>query len=123
MIKAVTLSLVAGALAIAGCEERSSNTPAQSLGGNPAQGKAAVERYGCAGCHLIPGLSHASSVGPPLAQLVSRNYVGGVVVNSPENLVRWIKDPQSLNPRTAMPTLYVTDQDARDIATYLYTLR
>jgi cytochrome c1 len=122
MIKTITFSLLIGALVLAGCEQHKTNPLAQSLGGNPGNGRAAMERYGCAGCHMIPGLSHGATVGPELAHLATRNYVGGVVVNSPENLVRWIKDPQALSPKTAMPTLYVSDRDARDIASYLYTL-
>jgi cytochrome c1 len=43
--------------------------------------------------------------------------------NTPENLVRWLRDPQKLNPRTAMPDLGVTERDAQDIAAYLYTLK
>jgi cytochrome c1 len=31
--------------------------------------------------------------------------------------------PQAIEPGTAMPNLDVREQDARDIAAYLYTLR
>jgi cytochrome c1 len=49
--------------------------------------------------------------------------IAGELPNSPENLVRWIKSPQSVEPGTAMPTLGLTDQQARDAAAYLYTLQ
>jgi cytochrome c1 len=49
--------------------------------------------------------------------------VGGEVPNIPENLVKWIMSPQSIEPATAMPTLGVNEQQARDTAAYLYTLR
>jgi cytochrome c1 len=38
-------------------------------------------------------------------------------------MVRWVKDPPGVDPLTAMPNLRVTDDDARDIAAFLYTLR
>jgi cytochrome c len=38
-------------------------------------------------------------------------------------MLRWIRDPQSVNPRTVMPNLGVTEQHARDMAAYLYSLR
>jgi len=28
---------------------------------------------------------------------------GGVVRNTPENLIRWVKDPPAIDPKTAMP--------------------
>ena len=43
--------------------------------------------------------------------------------NTPQNLVRWIRDPHEIEPRTAMPNLGLSDPEARDVAAYLYTLR
>jgi len=93
-------------------------------GGDPARGRAAIERYGCGTCHTIPGVRGADAlVGPPLTQVASRAYVGGVLTNSPENMMRWIRDPRAVDSLTAMPTLGVSDEEARDIASYLYTLK
>ena len=97
---------------------------AMTGGGSPARGRAAIERYGCATCHTIPGVRGAEAlVGPPLTQVASRSYIGGVLTNSPENMIRWLRDPRAVDPLTAMPNLGVTDADARDIASYLYTLK
>ena len=52
-----------------------------------------------------------------------RAYIAGQLPNDPENLVRWIQDPQGVEPGTAMPNLGVTAAVARDMAAYLYTLR
>jgi len=41
--------------------------------------------------------------------------------NNPRNPERWIRDPHSVNQKTAMPNLGVTAQDAIDIASYLYS--
>src|ERR1044071_1175195 len=115
-------------LALAACGGRASESEQAAAemtgGGNPARGRAAIERYGCGTCHTIPGVRGADAlVGPPLSQVASRSYVGGVLTNSPENMIRWIQDPRAVDGLTAMPTLGVTDQDARDIASYLYTLK
>ena len=50
-----------------------------------------------------------------------RVYVGGVVANSPDNLVRWIVSPQTFSPRTAMPATGITEAEGRDVAAYLYS--
>jgi cytochrome c1 len=47
-------------------------------------------------------------------------FVGGAAPNTPNNLVRWLLDPQQFAPHSAMPPPGLTPQEARDIATYLY---
>ena len=94
-----------------------------SDGGDPAAGVAAMSRYGCGSCHLIPGVPGADAlVGPPLTSWSHRSFIAGHLPNTPENLVHWIVMPQSVDPGNAMPNLGVTDGEARDIAAYLYTL-
>jgi cytochrome c1 len=50
-------------------------------------------------------------------------YIAGRLQNTPENLARWIKDPKGVDDKTAMPNLGLDDQDARDIAAFLYDQR
>jgi hypothetical protein len=50
-------------------------------------------------------------------------YIGGVLPNTPENMLRWLQNPPAMDPLTAMPNMGVTEADARDMAGYLYTLR
>ncbi len=120
---ALLLTLVT-ACGVGGMSESERAAAEMTGGGDPARGRAAIERYGCGTCHTIPGVRGADSlVGPPLSQVASRSYVGGVLTNSPENMIRWIRDPRAVDRLTAMPTLGVTDQDARDITSYLYTLK
>ena len=79
--------------------------------------------YGCGTCHVIPGVRGARGhVGPPLTDFALRQYIAGAVPNEPAMLVRWIQNPQSIEPGTVMPPLGVNDADARHIAAYLYTL-
>jgi cytochrome c len=93
-------------------------------GGYPEQGRLAVMKYGCGGCHTIKGIRTArGKVGPELTTLAERAYIAGNLPNTPDNLVRWIIDPQSIEPGTAMPNLRVSAEDARSIAAYLYRLR
>jgi cytochrome c1 len=93
-------------------------------GGDAARGKQAIRRNACPTCHVIPGISEAKGlVGPPLDRFGDRVYVGGVLPNTPDNLVAWIIDPPSIAPLTAMPPSGVDEAEARDIAAYLYTLR
>jgi putative membrane protein len=93
-------------------------------GGNVARGVPAIGKYGCAACHTIPGIETATAtVGPPLTQVALRQYLGGHLNNNPGNMIKWIQHPQLVDPKNAMPEMGVTDQDAKDIAAYLYTLR
>lgn len=95
----------------------------QVAGGEPERGRHAIVAYGCGSCHVIPGVPAAEGrVGPSLADVAERTFVAGRVPNEPAALVRWIRDPQSVDSLTAMPDLGVTEPDARDIAAYLYTL-
>lgn len=93
-------------------------------GGNPANGPAAMRAYGCIACHAVPGVAGANSyVGPPLNAWLRRGYIAGRLPNEPDNLVLWIQHPQAVDPGVDMPELGVTESDARDIASYLYTLK
>lgn len=98
---------------------------AESLtGGNVQRGKSAIGRYGCGACHTIPGVAGAeATVGPPLSNIAVRAYLGGHLSNSPDNMMKWIRHPQQVDPNNVMPEMGVTEQDARDITAYLYTLR
>jgi len=38
-------------------------------------------------------------------------------------MIRWLREPQKISPKSAMPDLGLNERDASDIAAYLYTLR
>jgi cytochrome c len=93
-------------------------------GGDVKAGQDALPRYGCGACHTIPGVENARGlVGPPLAGFAQRIYVAGVLYNRPENVMNWLKDPVAIDSKTAMPNTGVTEEDARNITAFLYTLR
>lgn len=114
------------ALAAAACDRPTGDQTdyaARVTGGDPGRGRELVVRLGCATCHTIPGVSGDANVGPPLARVGSRVYLGGVLLNTPENMARWIKDPPAVDPKTAMPNVGATDDEVRDVSAYLYSLR
>jgi cytochrome c2 len=92
--------------------------------GSPERGKVLLATVGCNACHEIPSVVGSSSrVAAPLDGWAQRTYISGVALNTPELLVRWIMDPQALDPGTVMPNLHVSEPEARDMAAYLYTLQ
>lgn len=92
--------------------------------GDPQRGEVVLQTYGCGSCHVIPGVPGAVSyVGPPLDAWAERHYIAGTLLNTPDNLIDWLREPQAIEADTAMPNLGVTEQDARDMSAYLYTLR
>ena len=115
--------IVALVLLIAGCSA-GPLTRSQQVGSGQAQvGRDLLADYGCVGCHVVPGIrAQAAYVGPPLDHWGLRSYIAGALPNNEENLVRWITDPQEVEPGTAMPDLGVSRQEATDMAAYLLSL-
>jgi cytochrome c len=113
------LSLLSLVLLLGACDRRTEVATA----GTPAVGAEHIFRLGCGSCHTIPGIAGAhGKVGPSLQGLANHSYVAGQLPNQPLNLEHWIQHPHSIHPDTLMPELGVTDAQARDIASYLYSL-
>jgi cytochrome c2 len=91
-------------------------------GGDPSRAPPIFRRYGCTGCHEIPGIAGADGqVGGTLVGRQKRVYIAGVVNNTGDNLVHWIVSPQDFSPNSAMPKTGISQAEARDLAAYLYT--
>ncbi len=120
-----TAAFVVSALALAGAASACGKTEAREVpGGDSSKGNQLLRTYGCGSCHSVPGVSGADGrVGPPLNDFADRQYIAGKYPNTAENLIAWIMHPQKLDPGVAMPEMSVTEQDATDIAAFLYTLR
>lgn len=108
--------------------ERTKVTPLaasqQIASAQPEAGRQMIIKYGCGSCHTIPGVPGAQGrVGPVLKDLRSQGYIAGMLPNTADNLVRWIREPQVVAPGNAMPDLEVTQADAQNIAAYLYSLK
>ncbi|HEY8470224.1 MAG TPA: c-type cytochrome [Longimicrobiales bacterium] len=107
-----------------GCSDAPASRAPAVPGGDAERGASLLAAYGCGACHAIPGVKGADAlVGPPLTGWAERRYIAGSLVNTPENLMRWIMTPQAIEPGTAMPDLGVDEAAARDMAAYLFTLR
>ncbi len=121
LLPALTLG---GALGLAACSDGGSGAIDARVGGSAEAGAAHIATFGCGGCHTIPGIPGARGlVGPPLNMMGRRVYVAGLLRNTPDNMVRWITDPQAIVPGNAMPDMDISAAQARDITAYLYTLR
>jgi cytochrome c len=119
---AILIAAAVGAGWLWQMQDRASSTAIAMTGGDVARAPELIRRYGCAGCHTIPGIPGGDGkVGGPLKDIRQRVYVGGVVTNAPDNLVRWIVSPQTFSPRTAMPATGISEAEARDVAAYLYS--
>jgi cytochrome c2 len=91
-------------------------------GGDSLRGEAMFIQYGCGSCHAVKNVRTATGlVGPPLDGVAKRVIIAGRFANDPDNMQRWIRDPQQMSPGTAMPDLNVGEEDARDITAFLYT--
>jgi cytochrome c len=113
--------IVSACLTLVACEKQ---TRIPAAPGDAEHGKLLLRQYGCGTCHTIPGVAAArGNVGPPLDAIASRVYLAGILPNTPQNMVRWIRAPQEIDPRTAMPNLQVPEAHARDMTAYLYRLR
>jgi mono/diheme cytochrome c family protein len=110
------------ALAAAGCAKE--EAPLRVTGGDAGRGLHLVRQYQCGACHAIPGVPGAGGdAGPSLAYTGRLGYIAGRIPNQPANMVRWLQDPPALKPDTAMPSMGVSEEEARHMAAYLYTLR
>jgi cytochrome c len=125
---ALLVIVAAGAVAAGGCEgcvggRTEPPLPRTVPGGQASRGAEIIKQAGCGACHTIPGIPGAAGVvGPPLTALSQRSFIAGKLPNTAENLTRWLLDPHAVEPDTAMPTLGLTVEQARDVAAYLYTL-
>lgn len=104
-------------------DDKSPSATMLARAADPQRGRVALTQYACHACHMVPGVTGSRVyVGPPLQGVAGRAIIAGRLPNSADNMVRWIRNPQHTDPRTAMPNLGVTESDARDIAAYLQTL-
>jgi len=97
----------------------------QGLTPQQQTGVKAILQRGCGSCHTIPNVPGASgTIGPNLTGVGQRTAIAGGVVpnNGPEDLQKWILDPPSLKPGTAMPKLGLAPDEAAAIVSYLETL-
>ena len=78
----------------------------------------------CASCHTIRGTQAQGAVGPDLTHFGSRTTLAGyMLANNPNELARWIEDPQHIKPGNKMPALGLTKAQIGQIVPYLESLK
>lgn len=77
----------------------------------------------CSDCHAVSGVTSNVARGPSLAHLARRRFLGGELPNTPENIARWITNPQSIKPGNHMPDQHVSADDLRALVAYLTALQ
>ena len=121
--RGLVVAALALATLLAACAEDTTRV-AVPQAGDPERGRLLLRQYGCASCHAIPGVATATAhVGPPLGGVAHRVYLAGVLPNTPETMVQWIRDPARFDPKTAMPNMQVPESAAWDMVAYLYRQR
>jgi cytochrome c len=120
------LAIITALLLCVACTKREEQYQSRVTtgGGDADRGKQLMSKYGCIGCHVIPGVQGPRGmVGPPLDKMGARSVLAGKFANNPENMMRWLQNPQAMDPNVAMPNVGVTPADARDMSAYLFTLK
>jgi cytochrome c len=92
-------------------------------GGEAELGAELVQSYECASCHYIPGVEGPHGTEAPGLQLwQNRSFVAGSAPNQPQYVISFLMEPESIQPGSAMPNLGISEEEARHITAYLYTL-
>jgi cytochrome c oxidase subunit 2 len=89
-----------------------------------AEGQAVFMHNACINCHTVAGTVSTGRFGPDLTHLASRDTIAaGAIQNTPENLKRWVDDPNSMRPGSLMPAMHLNNHDLNAITAYLAQLR
>jgi len=102
-------------------------------GENPAliaQGKALFKEKACLSCHEVRGHGFAGISGPTLTHFGSRSTLAaGLLENNPEQLQRWLNNPESVKAGNKMAKGYIdnniklTPADEVALVAYLLSLK
>jgi cytochrome c oxidase subunit 2 len=97
---------------------------ARPIGDEAAKGLALFLQTSCVSCHAINGTTAVARVGPDLTHFASRRQLGaGRADNTPENLRRWLANPQRVKPGVMMPDFKFTDEQLTQLVAYFETLQ
>ncbi len=88
-------------------------------------GRQRFEANGCGACHAIRGTRSDGVIGPDLTHVGSRLSLGaGVQANTPDALVRWIRETDQLKPDVHMPAFpMLAHAELEALALFLAELR
>ena len=87
------------------------------------EGRSVFFHNACVNCHTIAGTTATGRFGPDLTHVASRETIAsGIVQNTPENLKKWIDNPDQMKPGCLMPSMHLNDHDLNAVTAYLTTL-
>jgi len=88
------------------------------------RGEQLFMQMSCVNCHAINGTTAHAHVGPDLTHLAGRSQIGaGILDDTPDNLRRWLRNPQLVKPGVEMPNFEFTEDQVNALTAYLETLR
>jgi cytochrome c oxidase subunit II len=100
-------------------QQAQSRTPAAPTGEDAIAGQRLFGRLACANCHAT-----TVAVGPDLTHLADRKTLAaGVISNTPDNLARWLANPDEVKRGSLMPDFHLGESEVRQLVAYLETLR
>lgn len=104
-------------------QEQQGRSPRPAFSASAKTGSKLFQQLTCVNCHTVNGTAAKGQAAPDLTHFASRKTLGAVILpNTPENLSRWLKDPQSIKPSILMPNLKLTDAQVKDLTAYLESL-
>ena len=116
------LAIVAVTMMICACKAPPDSRYISSPDAN-ARGLAAIERAGCGACHQIPGVSWPKGrTGPSLEGFNDIAPIAGTLPNTAENLAAFVQDAPRIKPDSTMPAMPLSQEESRNVASYLYSL-
>ena len=78
----------------------------------------------CSSCHSIQGTVAAGMEGPNLTHFASRQtMLSGMMDNNPQNVEKWLTNPQKIKPGAHMPRFIFSKDSVRAITAYLTQLK
>jgi cytochrome c oxidase subunit II len=87
-------------------------------------GRHVFESQSCINCHAVKGTVANGRFGPDLTHLMSRDTLAaGAADNSPENLRRWIQNPDVFKSGSLMPAMNLSNEQLDQVTAYLATLK
>jgi cytochrome c oxidase subunit II len=117
------------------------SAPAQSVRADAGEGviQAPQTFQVCLACHTVNGMEGSNALqginapqnmGPDLTMLACReSLAAGMLVNTPENLAQWIRDPGAVKPGNYMATqigpgaVEFDDDQVNELVDYLFALQ
>ena len=87
------------------------------------KGKEIFTTSACVGCHTIQGMS-GGVMAPDLTHFGSRKtFASALLPSTPDNLARWVENPEHLKPGALMPNLGIRSDQSLAVAAYLLSLK